>query len=149
MKNQYKAAAALAVLWAGSMAIADTADDIEALSTTFETAFNSGDAAGVAAHYTEDAVILPPDSPRIDGRDGVQKVWQAFIDAGAKDLDLVTTDVDDMGDTANEIGTFSLSVPNGNGGTTAVAGKYIVVWKKDDAGDWKLAWDIWNTSPAE
>lgn len=127
-------------------ALADAAEEIEALSSTFETAFNTGDAAGVAALYTEDAVIMPPDAPRIDGREGVQGVWQGVIDAGGADLDLVTEEVIDLGDTATELGMFTLTAPDGSGGRVSVNGKYIVVWKKDGE-DWKLHWDIWNASP--
>ena len=34
----------------------------------FEAAIARGDAAGCAAVYTEDAKILPPDSPELTGR---------------------------------------------------------------------------------
>jgi ketosteroid isomerase-like protein len=57
----------------------------------FCEAFNGGDAAGVAAHYTSDARILPPGASRIDGRQGIQEFWQGFIDAKVADLTLRRT----------------------------------------------------------
>lgn len=143
------ALAALTTLGMGSIALADAAQDIAALSETFEAAFNSGDAAGVAQHYTQDAVLLAPDTPRIEGREGIRGLWQGFIDAGATDLDLVTVDVVERDDIANELGMFTLSAPDGNGGMTELSGKYIVVWKKDGDGAWKLHWDIWNSTPGQ
>lgn len=130
-----------------TFAFAGAAEDIAARAVTFEAAFNGGDAAGVAAHYSEDAVVLAPDTPRIDGREDIQGLWQAYVDAGVKDLDLVTTDIQDLGNMANEIGTYSLMAPDGNGGMVEALGKYIVVWKKDGSGTWQLHWDIWNATP--
>jgi len=130
-----------------TFAYAGTAEDIAARSETFEAAFNSGDAAAVAAHYTTDAVLLAPDTARLNGREAVQGLWQSFVDAGVTDLQLTTVNLDDLGDTANELGTYTLTAPDGNGGTVQAGGKYIVVWKTDDSGVWHLHWDIWNSTP--
>jgi uncharacterized protein (TIGR02246 family) len=130
-----------------SYAYAGTAEDIAARSETLEAAFNSGDAAAVAAHYTEDAVILAPDTARLDGREAIQGLWQSFVDAGVTDLQLTMVNLDDLGDTANGLGTYTLTVPDGNGGTVQVGGKYIVVWKTDNNGVWQVHWDIWNSTP--
>ncbi len=47
-------------------------DSIEATIKTLLDSLSSGDAAGVAAHYTDDAALLPPEAARIDGREGIQ-----------------------------------------------------------------------------
>src|SRR5210317_1633472 len=83
-----------------SLVNAGAADDIAGRAETFEAAFNSGDAGAVASHYTEDAVILAPGTPRIDGRDAIHGLWQAYVDAGVRDLQLMTVDLEDLGDTA-------------------------------------------------
>ena len=130
-----------------TFAYAGTAEDIAARIETFEAAFNSGDAAAVAAHYTMDAVLLAPDTARLDGREAVQGLWQSYVDAGVTDLQLTTVNLDGLGDTANELGTYTLTAPDGNGGMVQAGGKYIVVWKADDNGVWHLHWDIWNGTP--
>ncbi|MBS9718889.1 YybH family protein [Pseudohalocynthiibacter aestuariivivens] len=130
-----------------SFAHAGSAEDIAARVETFEAAFKSGDAAAVALHYTTDAALLAPDTARIDGRDAIQGLWQAYVDAGVVDLQLTTVDLEDLGNTANEIGTYTLTAPDGNGGMVQAGGKYIVVWKADDNGVWHLHWDIWNSTP--
>lgn len=137
----------LAAFTAANISFAGSAEDISSRIETFEAAFNSGDAAAVAQHYSEEAVLLAPDTPRIDGREDIQALWQAYIDAGVKNLDLVTTDLVDLGNIANEIGTYTLSAPDGNGGTAALSGKYVIVWKRDEGGNWNLHWDIWNSTP--
>lgn len=122
-------------------------EDIAARSGSFEVAFAAGDAAAIAALYTEDAVLLPDDGARIEGRAAAQSLWQAYIDAGVGDFDLNAVSFDVLGDTAIEDGTYSLSAPDGNGGRVNATGKYIVVWKNRD-GAWFLHWDIWNSDPA-
>jgi len=126
---------------------AGTAEDIAERAKSFEVAFNSGNAAEVAAHYSVDGVVLAPDTVRIDGREAIHGLWQAYVDAGVTDLSLTTVNLDEHGDTAYEIGSFSLSAPDGNGGMVQANGKYIIVWKKDGDGIWNLHWDIWNSNP--
>ena len=101
-------------------------------------AFNKGDAAGISRLYTDDAHLLPPGAPMVNGREGVQKFWESSLKSGAKNLALTTDTVDQMGDMAREIGQFSM---DGKGGK--MEGKYVVIWKPQ-YGAWKLDTDIWN-----
>ncbi len=119
-------------------------DSIEATIKTLLESLNSGDAAGVAAHYTDDAAVLPPDAARIDGREGIQGVWQGLIDADVRDVALTTQEVDVFGDVANEVGTISATAPSEDGGRVQLAGKYVAVWKRGVDGNWRLRRDIWN-----
>jgi uncharacterized protein (TIGR02246 family) len=117
---------------------------IDDILVEFVAAFNAGDAATVASFYTEDAALLPPGGARVDGRAAIQAFWQGAIDSGMKIDDLHAVEVEARRDLAGEIGVFTLSVP-GDSGTTQVAGKYIVVWKRDGH-SWRLHRDIWNTN---
>ncbi len=119
-------------------------DSIEATIKTLVESLNGGDAAGVAAHYTDDAAVLPPDAARIDGREGIQGVWQGLIDAGVRDVTLTTQEVDVFGDVANEVGTISATAPSEDGGRTQLVGKYVAVWKREGDSTWRLHRDIWN-----
>ncbi len=119
-------------------------DSIEATNKTLLESLSGRDAAGVAAHYTDDAALLPPDAARIDGREGIQGFWQALIDAGLGDVTLTTQEVDDFGEVANEVGTISATAPSEDGGRVQLAGKYVVVWKRGGDGTWRLHRDIWN-----
>lgn len=118
---------------------------IEAASVAFEEAYNSGDAAALAALYTEDAMLLPPDVVRMDGRQAVQNFLQGAMDSGPlEDLRLETLEVEDSGDLASEVGKFTVL---GRDGAPAGTGKYIVVWKKGSDGTWRLHRHIWNSDP--
>jgi uncharacterized protein (TIGR02246 family) len=124
------------------MTLAEIRDAITAANETFAAAFSRGDAAGLAALYTEHGQILPPNSEFVTGQQAVQAFWQAIIDMGITGAQLVTAEVEGHGDTAIEIGQFTLT---DEGGRALDKGKYIVIWKQED-GQWKLHRDIFNTS---
>ncbi|MCI0693058.1 SgcJ/EcaC family oxidoreductase [candidate division KSB1 bacterium] len=119
---------------------------IEAGNAKWVEAFNRGDAAGVAALYTDNAALLPPNSEMIQGRQGIQNFWNGGFQMGLKDAALTTVDVGGNGDTAFEIGKYTLKIqPAGQEGMSD-SGKYVVVWKRQVDGTWKLHADIWNSS---
>ena len=126
----------------------DAAAGIAATSERFETAYNTGDAAAMAALYTPDGAVLPPDAARIDGREGIQAMWQSFMDAGVEDFELETVELNTHDDAASEVGRFTISVPDGEGGRATASGKYIVLWREGDDGVWRIHRDIWNDNPA-
>ena len=116
-----------------------------ATNRQFEAAFARGDAAGCAAVYTEDARIMPFDSPAVTGRQGGQKVWQGYIDMGGKSVSLQTLEFEELGDDrAAERGAFTLEIQTEDGQTGQALGKFIVVWKRQADGSWKWDWDCWN-----
>jgi uncharacterized protein (TIGR02246 family) len=105
-------------------------------------AFNRGDAAGLAALYTENGQVLPPNSDFVTGKEAIQGFWQAVMDMGIKEAELEIVEAQDHGDTAIEVSTFALL---GDEGQVLDKGKYIVIWKQED-GQWKLHRDIFNSS---
>ena len=61
---------------------------------------------------------------------------------GVKAVKLATVEVVGDGHTAYEVGQFTLQ---GAEGQVLDAGKYVVIWRQE-AGQWKLHRDIWNSS---
>jgi ketosteroid isomerase-like protein len=61
---------------------------------------------------------------------------------------LKSTEVESNGDLAYEVGDFSLDVPGEGGSFTTSTGNYLVVWKRDADGVWRLKVDTWNDAPA-
>jgi uncharacterized protein (TIGR02246 family) len=116
---------------------------IQKLNDAWTAAFNKGDAAAVAAMYTEDAYVLPPGAEMVRGRAAIEAFWrQAAHQLG--DAKLTTIDVLPLGlQAAREIGTVSLKTKTQP--PQEIIAKYAVVWRK--LGDkWKLATDIWNSN---
>jgi uncharacterized protein (TIGR02246 family) len=106
----------------------------------FIAAFLRGDARAVADLYSEDAQVIAPGAPVARGRAAIAAAWQKAMDTGVKDVKLHTADVDSSGDLASETGTVELVAKDG----AVSSARYVVVWKRTKAGQWKLHRDIWN-----
>ena len=118
-------------------------EGISKTNEAFMAALANGDAAGVVSLYTEDGQILPPNTDLISGSQNIQNFFQGFIDSGLSVISLVSTEVEGMGDTAIEVGKYTISVDD----QVVDSGKYIVIWKKDGE-EWKLHRDIFNSNMA-
>lgn len=128
---------------------ADAEKGIRAANARFIEAFNRGDAASVAAFYADGAKILPPDSPMISGGQAIEDFWKGLLGAGPGNVKLEkleTVEVTASGELAAEVGNFSFKIQPANGDPTTLAGKYMVVWKRQPDGAWKLVYDIFNSS---
>lgn len=120
----------------------DTRNAIESANRRFVATFKQGDAPGIAALYTRDGQLLPPNSDVITGKQAIAAFWKGAMDMGVKAVRLETVEVEGFGQTANEVGKFTLLAA---GDQVIDTGKYVVIWKLD-AGQWKLHRDVWNSS---
>jgi uncharacterized protein (TIGR02246 family) len=118
--------------------------EIEARNREFMAAFNRGDAAGVAAGYTEDGQVLPPGAPAMSGRQAIEQFWQSVMGMGVREVELRTEHAEAAGDLAYEVGSAVLTVQPEGGAAATDTVKYVVVWKRQAGGPWQLAVDIWN-----
>lgn len=127
--------------------VADLKAQIDANNAAWSAAANRGDAAGVAAMYTENATMLPPGAGIQNGRAAIQKTIEAIGRSGVRNFALQSVAVDRIGpDTAREIGQFTLDAPGPvKKHWVKVYGKYVVIWKLVD-GKWMLDTDVWNTN---
>ena len=125
---------------------AEVRQAIEAINKQWEDAVKRGDAAAIAALYTEEARVLPQDGPTLVGREAIQNFQQSYIDAGFNDFRLTTLEVGVVRDLAYEIGEYALTIQPEEGEAIRDQGKYVVVWKREN-GEWKLDVNIWNSSP--
>lgn len=114
---------------------------IDATNRKFEAAFNAGDPGRAAREvYTENASILPPDSPMVRGRENIAQFWVgAAAQLTATNVQLSTVALEVHGDVAHEIGTATLTLADGQ----QVSVKYCVFWKLSGA-EWRWHADIWN-----
>ena len=124
----------------------ETLSAIKANNERFMRACEQGDADRIAALYTTDARLLPPNQPMLAGTDAIKQFWQGMLRLNIKQPRLETVEVaEQRDDLACELGRYSFTIPLPDGQTVTDVGKYLVVWKRE-AGDWKLHLDIWNTN---
>jgi uncharacterized protein (TIGR02246 family) len=131
------------MILAAAPALAQSKPMIQSLDDKWAEAFNKGDAAAVAAMYTQDAYVLPPGADMVKGRNAIETLWRANMQQ-ISDVKCTALDVKPLGrNAAREIGTCSFKTkaqPPQDGSL-----KYAVVWEKE-GGQWKLLQDIWNTN---
>jgi len=117
---------------------------IHEMNRRFMDAYARGDAVGVAALYTDDAMLLAPGAPLVRGPAAVEQVLQGMMGAGVERIELRTEELSVEADTAYEVGTAALHIRPPGQDAIQDPGKYVVVWKRD-GDDWKLHVDIFNS----
>jgi uncharacterized protein (TIGR02246 family) len=114
---------------------------VKAAALTWNDAWAEGDAESIGNLYARDALLLPPGSGPIAGRDSIQAYYAMgmAMDPGGS---ITMLEAFSAGEFGYERGTYT-SV-NAEGEQTDY-GKYLAVWKLVD-GEWKLYRDTFNSS---
>jgi uncharacterized protein (TIGR02246 family) len=121
---------------------------VEQFTRRFEELFNSGDAAGMAACYTEDARLLAENIELLRGRESIERFWHYAI-ARARAAGAARTisldEVTNSGSLGYALGTVTVRIPNGSRLVT----KYATIWERDGEGRWWLAVDSSSPNPPQ
>jgi len=118
------------------------------LGDAFVDAFNRGDFAAIGALYAEDAIAFPPQSGPVEGRPAIEAFWKSTRDLGIRSVERNVIDAESAGNLAVETGREVLRVQPVGPAEALVHLKYMLVWKKQKDGSWKVYRDIWNNMPA-
>lgn len=119
----------------------DFTEFVKAAALTWNDAWAEGDAESIGTLYAHDAMLLPPGSGPITGRDSIQAYYAVGMemDPGGS---ITMLEAISAGEYGYERGTYTSA--NAEGEETD-HGKYLAVWKLVD-GDWKIYRDIFNSS---
>ncbi|MEK7404968.1 MAG: DUF4440 domain-containing protein [Acidobacteriota bacterium] len=100
--------------------------------------------------YDEGASISIPNAPIVTGREEIRKAWTQMFAAPGFALRPQTTKVEvaRSGDLAYVQGTYESTANDPKGAPVTDRGKFVVVWKKQADGAWRVAADIWNSDRA-
>lgn len=102
---------------------------VGAIVATYIQKYNSKDAAGVAALYAEDGVLVPP-GPMVAGRANIEKSWQAAFDAGRTGIRYDIKQIEPEGNIVLVVGQFTVKVPEG-GSLQERSGNFVNVYQWD------------------
>jgi ketosteroid isomerase-like protein/heme-degrading monooxygenase HmoA len=118
----------------------DQSAELAAMNDSWATALNAGDIDGLTGLYTEDCVVMPPNTEMMSGQAAARAEFGEMIDAGIT-MEMGTIKTVAGGNVGFHVGTYSLMTPDG---TVIDRGKFIEGWQKV-AGQWQIANDIWNS----
>jgi uncharacterized protein (TIGR02246 family) len=118
---------------------------ITEISEARAKAFNEGNAAAIAIHFTEDALLMAPGKPAASGRAAVQTYYQSIFDDYTTQLESRYEKVEISGNLAYGRGFVKVTlVPKKGGAPLVSTAKYLNILKKQPDGLWKTTHDIWN-----
>jgi len=120
--------------------------EIESMMARFDSAGVRGDTATLASFYAEDAIMMWPNLPAVRGHEAIAKGFGGMMSAmKLSALKLRTEDVIAVGDYAVETGTYDLTGQAKGAKASHDVGKYLVLWKKQPDGSYKILRDISNS----
>lgn len=97
--------------------------------------------AYVTSYYAEDATVLYPNNEILKGHDALLAMFPSF----GTDINIYPTilEINGKDDIAYVVGTVKME---NNAKVELDRGKYIEIWKKQKDGNWKVIYDIFNSS---
>jgi uncharacterized protein (TIGR02246 family) len=119
---------------------------IRAASAAWSQAATAKDLDKAVSFYADDAVQFPNKAPATKGKENIRKNWAPMLALSGAGLSWQTSSVEvaNSGELAYETGTYNFVSTDKKGKTSEEKGKYVVVWKKQRDGTWKVAVDTDN-----
>ena len=120
------------------------------LDAQWSKAAAARDLERTVAHYSEDAIVLPPNAASATTKQAIRNVWKDLLASPGLVITWQPKKVKlaNSGDMAWVSGTYHLIMNDANGKQINDRGKYLEVWKKQGDGNWKCGADIWNSDLA-
>ncbi len=151
MKKLFPIAATLLVLaTSGCAPSVDVEAERSALRMLEEEALRiaqAQDAERWAELYADDTTVFPPNAPVVHGKQAVREMFSELFSAPGFAIDFPVTEVEvaRAGDLGYVVGTYEITVDDAEGNPATDRGKWIVIWKKQPDGNWRVVEDIWNS----
>ena len=119
---------------------------VTGLNSSWNEAFNKGDASAVAALYDEKATLSAGNGKTLVGRAEIEKLFKGFIDSGVHKHTINIVEVYGNGDFAYEVATWSAKGREKDGKEPAFGGVLTNVFERGTDGKWKSMSHVWNVS---
>ena len=116
---------------------------IEASIEPFGQAFESADWAALAMMYTEDAMIIPPNAPVVEGRENVRRFFESFPPITSFSFEPL--EIDGRGDLAYFRGRYTLTMNVADGSSVTDSGTSFTVHRRQPDGTWPIYMDMFNS----
>ncbi|MGD8278044.1 MAG: SgcJ/EcaC family oxidoreductase [Gemmatimonadota bacterium] len=117
------------------------------LGSAYMAAFNSGDAAAVAALYTDDAMAAFANEPVAMGTAAIQAANAASFAEGSPQLEIHDVYTQPLADGyALDAGWYTVTATTPDGEMTT-GGTYVLLCRQAADGTWKIHWSVVNGNP--
>src|ERR1044072_7145570 len=117
---------------------------LRSLDAEWSKAAGARDVDKTASYYSDDALILPPNIPTINGKQGARAMWQGMfsVPGFGGGWKATRVEVSRSGDLGWVTGTYELTETDASGRPMVDTGKYLEVWRKQADGSWKCVADM-------
>ena len=113
----------------------------------YVSAWKAANADQIANLYTNDALVLYPNQPSVEGRGAIHAYFASFFAEFAQQgFELTSSEIEVVGPWAFDRGTYRWrAVPRAGGDPIEDHGKYLVILQRQTDGSWKVARDMDNS----
>ncbi|MGB6231465.1 MAG: DUF4440 domain-containing protein [Litorimonas sp.] len=116
---------------------------IERASDLWVETYNRNDWTALAALFTPDAILMPPNGEAVRGRAAIAE-WEQENETGFR-IALVRDAVHRFGELAHIHGRSCVFIPDGSGGYGVDVGKFAELRRRQADGYWLIEVDIFNS----
>ncbi len=99
----------------------------------------------VDAYYAEDARVLPPHAPPVQGRGQIRELFREMIEAGLDDVTRETRPLYVAGDLGYGVGIYTCATCQPRRKPIRDTGKYVLVYRRQADGAWKVVVDMFSS----
>ena len=109
----------------------------------------TGNLDSILNGWAEDAVMMPPGLPPLQGKDAIKQYVEAAMKLPGFTIswEPVSVHVARSGDLAYMIERNTTTLKDSTGKQVTTYGKVVTVWRKDSTGTWRNVVDMWNDAP--
>lgn len=112
----------------------------------FLASFASEDYEVMRDFLTKDHVGMPPNRPRMHGRDDAEAFWREGFELAESSFSSHNQTIEVNGDTATDVFDFVMTIKPRDGSPALEDHcKCVWLWRRDADGTWRLACAIWNS----
>jgi ketosteroid isomerase-like protein len=113
-----------------------------------DAAWLRSDADGITRHLADNAVLLPPQGPRLEGREQINAWLRGlFAQCTMTELAMPERDLTVSGDLAFERSLYQWTLsPKDGGEVIRDEANWVGIWQRDPNGVWSEICGIWNST---
>ena len=123
-------------------------ESIDPIRERIDTAWLRSDADGITRHLAEDAILLPPNSSPLAGREQINSWLKEFFRHYAMtELAMPERELTVSGGVAFERSVYEWTLtPLGGGEAIHDRANWVGIWQQDANGSWAEVCGIWNSA---